>query len=210
MVAFIYTVFAMPLLESRLRELRKGKGWTLSDLAKECSLSVSFLSQVERGLCSPSIASLHTICDALEVTVPDVLSDERTERDGEPQIRRGPITRKRDALNIRLTDSPVEYVYMSGAFPGRRMEILVNRFPAGYASPVAPHKREEFGYVLSGVLTITIGDEVHNLAPGESYHFPASIPHGYRTSEDQGAEVLVVSTQMFLEWGGNSAGTHDA
>ena len=50
-----------------VRALRQHKGWTLEELSSRCRLSISFLSQIERGLSSLSISSLHSICEALEV-----------------------------------------------------------------------------------------------------------------------------------------------
>ncbi|MBC7097564.1 helix-turn-helix transcriptional regulator [Candidatus Bipolaricaulota bacterium] len=44
---------------ARIRALRRKKGLTLNELASRCQLSASFLSQVERGMISPSIVSLY-------------------------------------------------------------------------------------------------------------------------------------------------------
>lgn len=52
-----------------IRSLRTSREWTLRDLSQRCNLSVSFLSQVERGLSSLTITSLDAICGALGVSL---------------------------------------------------------------------------------------------------------------------------------------------
>ena len=65
----------MDAVGQHIRELRQERDWTLKGLADRCELSTSFISQVERGLCSISIASLHTICQALEVKLADFFAE---------------------------------------------------------------------------------------------------------------------------------------
>lgn len=60
-----------------IRDLRLNKGWTLQKLASLTGLSVSFLSQAERGLSSLSIVSLHNVCEALGVDASRLLSSNR-------------------------------------------------------------------------------------------------------------------------------------
>jgi transcriptional regulator with XRE-family HTH domain len=75
-----------------VRVLRQRKGWTLEELSSRCGLSISFLSQVERGLSSLSIPSLHSICEALEVPITHFLATTTMNgplvvRTGEPHNR---------------------------------------------------------------------------------------------------------------------------
>jgi transcriptional regulator with XRE-family HTH domain len=181
-----------------IRDLRLKKGWTLQKLASLTGLSVSFLSQAERGLSSLSIVSLHNICQALGVEASELLSAGKVAAAlGESTF---PIVPTADQLCIRIASSPVTYRYLSGNFPGRVIEVLINEFPPNYRYPLASHTGEEFGYVLEGHLDLRIEEESYPLSPGDSYHFVASRPHGYETSAKEGARVLVASTQKFLEW----------
>src|SRR5215472_14111790 len=59
---------------SRLREERIGAGLTLRDLAAKTDLSVSLLSQLERGATSPSIHSLKRIAEALQLSIFQLLA----------------------------------------------------------------------------------------------------------------------------------------
>jgi transcriptional regulator with XRE-family HTH domain len=52
-----------------IRLQRRLKSLTLKDLAAQTDLSISFLSEVERDVCQPSIASLRKIAQALNISL---------------------------------------------------------------------------------------------------------------------------------------------
>src|SRR5205823_15105461 len=66
----------------RLRDIRRSRRATLKTIADRAGVSESFLSQVERGRASASIASLRRIANALGVSVADLF-----EPDGPPRPR---------------------------------------------------------------------------------------------------------------------------
>lgn len=182
---------ALEEIGARIRALRRQKGLTLNELAARCDLSVSFLSQVERGITSPSIVSLYAICRVLEIPVSQILA--------EPSPPASLVTPADQQLHIRIASSAVSYRYLSGAFEGRILEALINEFPPNHRHPLATHEGEEFGYVLAGHLILRIEDQAFPLGPGDSFHFLSTRPHGYETSAAEGAKVLVVTTQKFIE-----------
>jgi XRE family transcriptional regulator, regulator of sulfur utilization len=61
-------------LKDRLKELRRARDWTLRELAEQTGLSVSYLSDIERGRTNPSISTLEALTGALQVTVIDFLT----------------------------------------------------------------------------------------------------------------------------------------
>ncbi|GEM88135.1 helix-turn-helix domain-containing protein [Meiothermus granaticius] len=61
-------------LAERLRELRSQRGWRLKDLADKSSLSVPYLSDLERGRTNPSLDTLQTLASSYEVSVNDLLA----------------------------------------------------------------------------------------------------------------------------------------
>ncbi|KUO42649.1 MAG: hypothetical protein APU95_04505 [Hadesarchaea archaeon YNP_N21] len=172
----------------RLAALRRARGFTLQELAGRCGLSASFLSQIERGVSAPSIVSLYRICQALAVPLFQVLPD--------PVLDSSPVRYLDMQPHFKLSDKGTSYIRLSSNFPGRQLEILINLFPPGYKHPPATHKGEEFGYVLSGDLTLIVEGKEYLLGPGDSFHFVAEKPHTYRTR--QGAKVLIVSTEKFF------------
>jgi len=61
-------------LAERLRELRGQRGWRLKDLADKSSLSVPYLSDLERGRTNPSLDTLQTLAGSYGVSVNDLLA----------------------------------------------------------------------------------------------------------------------------------------
>jgi len=202
-----------PELGQRIRILRQQKGLTLKNLSRQCSLSVSFLSQIERGLSSFSIPSLRSICHALDVSLPDLL----ILSDGPGMAfladpRPPEITKGDNRSYINLSDTSIKYRFLSGGFPSRQFEVLIGEMSPGCRNPTSSHEGEEFGYILEGRIKLTIGDESYDLGSGDSYHLLATTRHGCGTSDEEGAKVLWVQTAKyakslsFLRDGSSNAG----
>jgi len=185
----------MDNLGSRLREARTQRGWTLEILSDRCGLSMGFLSQVERGLSTLSIASLSAICRALDLRISDLFSASGP-LDRDPPL----VTRCDEQLQIQIGDSPISYRYLSGQLPDAPIEeLLIAEFPAGFEQDDSAHVGREVGYVLEGRLTLRVSGQSYDLASGDSYRIAASEPHGYRTDSRQGAKVLMAVTERFID-----------
>ena len=61
-------------LHERLKEMRKARDFTLKELAARTGLSVSYLSDLERGRATPPLPTLDTLAGALDITVLDLLT----------------------------------------------------------------------------------------------------------------------------------------
>ena len=72
--------------------------------------------------------------------------------------------------------SPVAGVDMSVLVGGAMMMGVVTLAP-GAIVPLHQHPNEQIGYVLEGVITLTIGDETRDLSPGATYLIPGGTPH---------------------------------
>jgi transcriptional regulator with XRE-family HTH domain len=74
---------------SGLRQARTERRRTLRDISRAARVSLGYLSEVERGRKEPSSELLAAICEALGITVPDLLSSVAVEMAGE--LRRGDV-----------------------------------------------------------------------------------------------------------------------
>lgn len=61
----------------RIRFLRKAKGWSQEELGEHATLSYKFIGEIERGLVNPSLDTLHSISDALQVELPRIFSNDQ-------------------------------------------------------------------------------------------------------------------------------------
>jgi len=190
----------MDQVGERIRALRLQLGWTLKDLADRCDLSTSFLSQVERGLSSVSITSLHIICHALGLTLAEFFQGAGGAPSPSPiGPPRSQVLKPNDQPVINVSDAAIKYRFLSRDFPGRQFEIMIGEISPGYYYPPSRHEGEEFGYVLEGRLRLTIGEETYALGPGDSYHFMATTPHGYEAEGADVVKVLWVQTLKYFQ-----------
>ncbi len=185
-------------LGSQIRELRKRRGWTLQRLSERSGLSVSFLSQVERGLSSLSISSLSAVAEALGVPLSEFFTI---------TLKPSVVIRSQDHGRFRIEGSPITYCALSGPLKNKALEPLLVEVPPHYdGTPPFAHRGEEFAYVLEGSITLTIQGRDYRLEPGDSIHFTSEVPHTYRNEGAEPAKVIWVLTPRLLEGGELSDG----
>jgi transcriptional regulator with XRE-family HTH domain len=167
----------------RLRELRGVRRLTLRDVAERAGLSESFLSQVERGRASASIASLRRIADALGIGISDLFQPAEPvrprvlRRDDRPALAFGVLGRK-----LMLTPKPLH-----------ELEVFVGELEAGGSTgeeQYAHGDSEELFVVLRGSVRLELGDELHELDEGDSIDYRSSTPHRISNAGDGLAEVM--------------------
>ena len=135
---------------SRLKELRILKGLTQEELADRAELSKGFISQVERNLTSPSIATLMDILQCLGTSVSEFFSET-----AEDQVVFGQQDYFKKLDGELLNE--IQWI-IPNAQKNRMEPILLTLKAGGSTCPDNPHEGEEFGYVLSGAVRIVIGD----------------------------------------------------
>jgi len=171
---------------------------TLRELSAASGLSVGFLSQIERGLSSFSISSLRSVCQALDVSLADVLVlSSETGNAVLVDPRYSGITKADNRSHVSLSDSSITYRFLSTGLTSRRFDAVVGEMAAGSHSEAHVHEGEEFGYVLAGEVLLTSDENTYTLGPGDSYHLMASTPHACDAGGD-GAKVLWVQTARYV------------
>jgi transcriptional regulator with XRE-family HTH domain len=96
-----------PQIGDQLRVRRHELGLSLRELADRLGVSPSLISQIERGRANPSVSTLYSIVQALDVSLDELLFNER--RPAEPPIG-GPIQRSRERHRIRLASDAIWFV----------------------------------------------------------------------------------------------------
>jgi transcriptional regulator with XRE-family HTH domain len=176
---------------STIRGLRREQGLSLRDLGSATGFSISFLSLVERGRSSLSLASLHAIAVALGVEMSAFLPQSHSEQVSPAQVNR----RCQDA---RLPIGGAHACRFLGAtgFERSLEPLLVTIEPDEEARPRddCALEGEEFAYVLSGELVFKVDDVEHTLEEGDCIHYRSTVPHVVRNDGERPAEVLWVLT----------------
>ncbi len=169
---------------AKLKELRVLKGLTQEELADRAELSKGFISQVERELTSPSIATLMDILQCLGTTIGEFFNETPEE-----QIVFG----KADYFEKNDSEYKNNVKWIIPNAQKNTMEPLLLTLEAeGSTYPDNPHEGEEFGYVLSGAISIHLGNKVYKAKKGESFYYTADKKH-YLTSKS-GASLIWVSS----------------
>jgi transcriptional regulator with XRE-family HTH domain len=160
---------------AEIRDLRRVKRMTIKELSLATSLSVGHLSEIERGIASPSIKSLHDIARALGTTIGWFLHN----AEGDPAEREY-IVRAGNRRVLRFASGITDEL-LSPNLRGQ-LELLMSRFPPGSEGLEAPysHQGEEAGVVLAGTLELWIGEQCFMLRESDSFSFPSTTPHRYR------------------------------
>jgi len=167
----------------RLRDIRRLRRATLKTIADRAGVSESFLSQVERGRASASIASLRRIANALGVSVADLFEPDGPPRprvlrkDERPSLAFGILGRK-----LLLTPRPLLH-----------LEVFVGELDAGGSTGTEPYAHgdsEELFVVLAGTVQLELGGDMHELEAGDSIDYRSSTPHRVTNVGEERAEVM--------------------
>ena len=149
---------------NKLKELRVLKGLTQEELADRAELSKGFISQLERNLTSPSIATLMDILQCLGTSIGDFFNEAPDE-----QI----VFSRQDYFEKIDTELANEIKWIIPNAQKNKMEpILLTLQPGGSTYPDNPHEGEEFGYVLQGSISIHLGSKMYKAKKGESFSSP--------------------------------------
>ncbi|WP_432663091.1 XRE family transcriptional regulator [Wukongibacter baidiensis] len=175
-------------ISKEIRRIRKMKDITLKELSEKTGLSVSFLSQIERGVSSMAITSLKKIADALDVPMKKFFDEE-----SDLHFMR----KKEEQKFISIERSNMQYKRLSGMFEGRKLEsILLTYKPNSGDTEEISHEGEEFYYVLQGEATFTIDRKKYVIKEGETIHFPSTLPHSLSNNSDVELKMLSILTQL--------------
>jgi len=170
---------------AKLRDMRKKLGMTLEDISQKTGFTKSFISQIENGKNSPSIASLKKICYALGTTISELFEDERNIvnifQSGDYKV---------------LKNKSITMTFVASKLVNRKLEpILIELDPYGETgSDFYQHTGEELGYVLQGEICVVIGNEEYLMQEGECIYFSSNLPHKIKNKKDKPAKAFWVGT----------------
>ncbi|HKL10761.1 MAG TPA: XRE family transcriptional regulator [Clostridia bacterium] len=170
----------------KIKELRLQHQLTQEELADRAELSKGFISQIERDLTSPSIATLVDILQCLGTDLKGFFSDSE---DTQVVFHRNDYFVKED----EEFGNTVEWV-IPNAQKNEMEPILLTLEPRGKTSIENPHQGEEFGYILKGTVLIYKGRERHRARKGESFYFASTSEHYIENIGSGEAKIIWVSS----------------
>ncbi|MBS4535465.1 helix-turn-helix transcriptional regulator [Clostridium sp. D2Q-14] len=170
----------------KIKELRIKNSLTQEELANRCELSKGFISQVERDLTSPSIATFIDMLESLGTNLKDFFNEVEEEKI---------VFTKNDMFISEDNEYKYELKWLIPNAQKNQMEpILVTLESGGMSKEDNPHEGEEFGYILSGSICICLGNKRYKAKKGDSFYYKANVSHYITNPNKSKAKILWVST----------------
>lgn len=171
----------------RVRAFRKMRHLSLSQVADAAKVSVSFLSQLERGKTNASFENMRGVADALGVRLSDLF--------GETEVQPVHVLRRADRPS--LTSAPGTLKTMLTQTPIRHLEVFAGEFQPGADTGPTQYVHgdsQELFIVTRGAMTVHIGTSTFEVGEGDCIEYESSQPHRAENRSDDVSEVLWVVT----------------
>ena len=171
-------------LGAKIKQMRNQLGLTQEELADRCELTKGYISQLENNLNSPSIATLTDILAALGSNLSDFFREEREEK----------VVFSKDEFIEKDSEGVIWNWLIPNAQKNMMEPVLVELAENAVTTGDVPHEGEEFGYVLEGKISITLGKKRYTCKKGEAFYYPAEKPHSITNKHKGKSKFLWVST----------------
>lgn len=161
----------VPRLGKALRDYREAAGKNLSDVATAADISTSMLSQIERGIVSPSIETLALVCQALEIEIAELF---------ERLAFQDAVRVHKQSERLQVIRDGIHYEQlMTSGHGGIPIELFLLEVEPGHETPLTDsgHEGIEMGYVLKGEGILTVEKIPYKVSEGDSIFFNARLPH---------------------------------
>ncbi len=165
----------------KIRKVRLEKKRTLDFIANETGFSKEFIKNVESGEQIPPVGALLQLSRALGLDSSFFLKEQEDAAEERSQA----FTKRTDNYAYTPLTPGAENKHLK-AF---RITVEAKQAHKGVGFQ---HEGEEFVYVLSGNVEITVGENVNPLGPGDSLHFNSGIKHDLINVGEVDAELIVV------------------
>lgn len=172
-----------------IKELRNNRNLTLKDLSSKTNLSTGFLSQLERGLTTVDTNSLEKISEALGTDLAYFFPATKNNKKS--------ILRSYEREVFRVENSQYIHYYLTNDMESKDiLPRLVEILPTSLQEEIVAyqHEGEEFIYILEGILTLHLGNEEHDLYPGDCAHIDSSLGHNWSNKTNKVIKLIIVNT----------------
>ncbi|WP_330280932.1 helix-turn-helix domain-containing protein [Streptomyces sp. NBC_00588] len=213
---------AADLIGPAIRSAREAQGISLRELARRIGVSPSFVSQLERNKANASVGTLYALVEALGLSLDELMvkdsasvGDTDAAGDGSQPPSAAFVDQVRgNSQDVRIAEWPPVEAPMQPAgsrarvqFPGvlwerltRAADPFVEFLHVEYgpgSSSCAPdnmmrHGGREYGYVISGRISVQVGFDRYELSPGDAVTFDSMTPHRLSNPFDEPCQAVWV------------------
>lgn len=182
---------APPDIGQKIKALRGERKLTLDQLAKSSGVSKSMLSQIERGLTNPTLATVWSLTQSLQIEIAELLSDATSSNDRDLYFA---VTKNHQTPEIQSADGkcnlrilgPIDKVseiewYDMQLEPGGVLES------DGHGPGTVEHLT-----VLEGQLSVRNAQTEQDITVGDTARYQADVPHFIENKGESSARALMV------------------
>jgi len=176
-----------PTVGKTVNRLRKQKQLTLDQLARQCGMSKSMLSQIERNETNPTLAIVWRLAEALGQSIDDLVRGE--ESPGSLQVipeNSIPVLHDPDGNYTLKILGPADLVNQIEWY-----ELTLNP-GASLISDSHERRTMEHLTILEGEVEIEAGEEKVVAKTGETARYGADCPHNIHNRQDSPARLLMM------------------
>lgn len=179
------------LLGERLKRFRLERNLTLKEVELKAKVSATHVSEIERGMTSPTVGALTKIARALGTEPSYFLQD-----NAYPTVS---IVRGGRRRVLTYHDWGATMHCLANGIKSQKMSFLEVELEPKLERTIEPltHTGEELVHILKGVVEMHIGSDRHLLKEGDSIHFQSKEPHAIKNIGDGTACVLWVASPPF-------------
>lgn len=177
-------------LGAKLRERRLRRELTLNDVAGQTNISASMVSQLERGLVAPSLATLYTLAQYYGTHLADLFHENQTDQ--------GELVLRDERIVMHLPRSDATYELLGRSRHDLQMFEMIMTAGQGTTDHTISHAGEECVLVLEGVVRARVGAQELVLNEGDSLQYSAILPHTYAVHSGERARLVVAVTPPVL------------
>jgi transcriptional regulator with XRE-family HTH domain len=175
------------MLAARIRELRQSRRMSITALAKQAGITGAMVSQVERGVTNPSVATVARIATVLGVSVAELFQVEHPkEMVVRPGDRRKIVYPNADIVDEIISSDPTHQLLV--------LECRVGPMTGSETQMPSLGAAVEFVLVLSGTLEITVGGQTHILNDRDTLTFDGRLPHIFFNHTDTDVRLIWVTS----------------
>ncbi|MGB8425010.1 MAG: helix-turn-helix domain-containing protein [Desulfobacterales bacterium] len=177
-------------LGGRLKAVRAWQGLSQTELAKLVGVTPSTISQVESNLIYPSLPALFKMAEVLSIDMSAFFRDTVDAVCPSVFAAAAAVTHKFP----NLPRDSVSGQRLTGVDFAAKAEPYLIEIPAGKSLPrhFFAHKGEEFGYMLSGELQVTIGRSSETLTAGDTVYLKSDTPSQWKNGGTDAARMIWV------------------
>jgi transcriptional regulator with XRE-family HTH domain len=167
----------------RLRDIRTRMKLSQRQLARQSGVANATISQIEAGKLNPTVSMLKRVLDGIPVNLSEFFGDE-FESGEQVFFRAEELT--------EIADGDVSFMQVGANLRNKSLQMIKECYQpgAGTGRHAITHDGEECGFILSGRLQVSVGEQTTILRAGEAYYFKSDQPHHFHNPGNEACELI--------------------